>query len=339
MSATPPYLDDIRSQPAALQELLDVGLPADVRRLVSDLGRFDRIVLTGMGASLFANYPAFLQLGGAGLPVWCVETSELLGPAGGLITSRSLLWVVSQSGNSAEVTALLERLRMPRPVVLGVTNDTASGLGLGADVLIELHSGEEHTVGTRSYVNTLAAMALATSVAVGGGRPAELFEFPERLESYLAGWDDHVSVLARAVRRPTIFVVGRGASLAAVETGALIIKEAAKVPVEGMSAPQFRHGPLELVGPDVTVIHLAGHGPDIDFNRQMVADVEQAEGAAVWLGTGPDEGEVTLPSVSTVAALPIAEILPLQLLSVVLAERNGVEPGAFRTIEKVTRTL
>jgi glucosamine 6-phosphate synthetase-like amidotransferase/phosphosugar isomerase protein len=36
---------------------------------------------------------------------------------------------------------------------------------------------------------------------------------------------------------------------------------------------------------------------------------------------------------------PIAEIVPFQLLSVLLAQRRGLEPGAFRQIGKVTTTL
>ena len=339
MPTSPPYLDDIRSQPAALQQLLDAGLSTEVTRLLSKLGSFDRIVMTGMGASLFAHQPAFLQLAGAGFPAWTIETSELLGPARGLITPRSLLWITSQSGNSGEVTALLERLGERRPVVLGVTNDTASDLALGADVVLELYSGDEQTVGTRSYVNTLAAQTLATAVALDHTVDDSLLNLPEQLETYLAGWNQHLTALTNAVRTRTTFIVGRGPSLAAVQTGALIIKEAAKVPVEGMSTPQFRHGPLELVDPDTTVIHLAGYGDDADFNRQMLKDVERTGGHPVWLSPEADHSDITLPAVISPDTLPIAEILPLQLLSVALAERNGIEPGAFRNIEKITRTL
>ena len=339
MQQTPPYINDIRSQPAALRALLDVGLPDEVTQLLTRLEKFDRIVMTGMGASLFAHYPAFLQLVAAGYPVWVVETSELLGPAGALITSKSLLWITSQSGSSAEVHALLERLRRPRPTLLGVTNDTTSDLALGADVVLQLHSGEEHTVGTRSYVNTLAAQALAAASATGTAPKLGLFDLPAQLDDYLDQWDEHIDSLGQAVGSQTIFIVGRGASLAAAQTGALIIKEAAKVAVEGMSAPQFRHGPLELVEPGVTVIHLAGQSTELPSNRQLLLDVEAAGGNTVWLTSNPSAKGPRLPATNAPDALPIAEIVPLQLLSVALAEHTGVEPGAFRNIEKITRTL
>ena len=339
MLSTPPYLDDIRSQPAALQELLGAGLDGDVTALLTGLDRFDRIIMTGMGASLFAHQPAFLQLAAAGFPVWVLETSELLGAAGGLITGTSLLWITSQSGSSGEVGALLERLPRHRPTLLGVTKDTTSDLALGADVVLELHSGEERTVGTRSYVNTLAAQALAAGAATGQRPDPALFDLPTQLVDYLEHWDEQLESLARAVTGATVFIVGRGASMAAVQTGALIIKEASKVPAEGMSAPQFRHGPLELVGPDTTVIHLAGERTEIDLNHQLALDVARAGGNSVWLASDSKGDDPCLPAISGANALPIAEILPLQLLSVLLAERSGVEPGAFRHIEKITRTL
>jgi len=46
-----------------------------------------------------------------------------------------------------------------------------------------------------------------------------------------------------------------------------------------------------------------------------------------------------MPALESVDLRPIAEIVPLQLLSVVMAERAGHEPGAFRKIGKITRTL
>lgn len=339
MASTSPYLDDIRSQPEALERLLTAGLSPDVRALLGDLERFDRIVLTGMGASLFAHYPAFLRLSAAGFPVWTIEASELLGAAGGIITPRSLVWITSQSGRSAEVAALLDALPRGGPVVLGVTNDTESELACRAHVVLTLHSGLEHTVGTRSYVNTLAAQALAVDVSLRQRHDQALDRLPDQLGTYLARWDEHIQALSPISASNTLFVVGRGASLAAVQTGGLIIKEAAKVAVEGMSTPQFRHGPLEIVGPDVTVLHLAGDGPDTASNRQLRHDVERAGGDARWLSRDPHDTAAVLPQIDNAICLPIAEILPLQLLSVALARQTGVEPGAFRHIEKVTRTL
>ena len=64
-----------------------------------------------------------------------------------------------------------------------------------------------------------------------------------------------------------------------------------------------------------------------------------AGGRSVWLAHDVAETDARLPEIASGEALPIAEILPLQFLSVALAGQTGVEPGAFRHIQKVTRTL
>src|ERR1700680_5077125 len=103
-----PFVADIRSQAEGLRR----ALGGDTARSVAALAgaRYDRIVLSGMGASLFALYPAWLACVQAGLPAWWIDTGELLHNAQGLLTGNTLLFLTSQSGSSAEIVALLDAL-------------------------------------------------------------------------------------------------------------------------------------------------------------------------------------------------------------------------------------
>jgi len=86
------YIDNILGQPAALRSLLaglDLKLVGHLAARVR-AGDFDRIILTGMGASLFAAYPAWAILSAAGLPAWWLETSELAESARALVTPKTL---------------------------------------------------------------------------------------------------------------------------------------------------------------------------------------------------------------------------------------------------------
>lgn len=338
-TTTPGYLLDIHAQPEALERLLAAGLAPECRELLQRLHGFDRVVLTGMGSSLHACWPTYLRLAAAGVAVWAVETADLLGPAGGLLTPNTLLWCVSQSGNSAETVALLDALPAHRPVVLGTTDDLSGTLAREADVVLALQSGPEQTVSTKSYLNTLAALALATDAALGESGDRDLAAAPSAVADYLAGWHERMHELDAAIGSGPLFLLGRGASMAAVSTGSLIIKEAAKHPVEGMSVPQFRHGPLDMAGPDVSIVVLAGSGTDRARNRDMLDDLAAAGARTLWLDPEPGTTGVRIPQLPGPHARAVAEILPLQLLSVVLAERGGIEPGAFQRIGKVTQTL
>lgn len=334
------YVTDIRAQPQALQALLDRSPGEAAQQLLGRLSKFDRVIMTGMGASLHAQYPAFLALAAAGLPVWWIETSELLGEARGLLTARSLLWITSQSGRSAEVVALLSERPSGLRAVLGVTNDLTSPLAEAADAVIELCSGEELTVGTRSYVNSLAAHLEAAAIALGRPVPRDLYDMPGHLDAYLGRWDEHMKKWDSAVRQSTIFSLGRGTSLAAAMTGALIVKEAAKVAMEGMSASQFRHGPLEMANDRTCIILLPGTAASAPLIDRLAADLTAVGANAVrLLGWDLPGGRPWLPAAGSAETLPIAEIIPFQLLSVILAERQGLEPGAFRQIAKITTVL
>ncbi|MBP2323462.1 glucosamine--fructose-6-phosphate aminotransferase (isomerizing) [Kibdelosporangium banguiense] len=337
----PRYVQDILGQPQALRGLLTAGLGSAASTFLSHgIAGFDRILITGMGASLYASYPSYLRLAKAGLPVWLVETGELLHDVPELVTGRSLLWVASQSGESAEVQALLERCADPRPTVLGIVNNTDSALARAADVVIELHAGEETAVSTRTYVNTLAASALAVRLALGEPESTDLFDATGAMQHYLAHWRAHADAISDAISTPDALVIlGRGASLAAASTGALIIKEAAKYHAEAMSTSQFRHGPLEMVAEGVTAVLLEGDRRTAPFSQRLADDIRRYGGRVVWLGQRVLDPDAIPLAAYRGAAQHIAEILPLQLLSVVLAERAGIEPGVFRHLEKVTRVL
>ena len=161
-----PYVADIRSQADGLRRILGANIVGSVEAIAAS--SYDQIVLSGMGASLFALYPAWLACVQAGLPAWWIETGELLHDAQGLITDRTLLLLLSQSGTSAEVVTLLDVLAARRPAcVLGVTNEVESPLARGADVVIPIMSGKEYSVSTRSYLNSLVVTRMVVDAITG----------------------------------------------------------------------------------------------------------------------------------------------------------------------------
>ncbi len=342
-----PYISDIRKQPEVIRETVERYAAHGLADVATDVtaGKYDRIILSGMGASHFAAYPAWLELVGQRLPAWSVETAELLHHAESLVTEKSLLWLTSQSGASAEIVAFIERLADRRPkTILATTANADSPLGRAADTTLQLRIGEESTVSTGSYVSTLAVQHLAVTQIAGGDVGAArrvLTDACDVLQRYLADWQRNVQQWEHLVGVPkSLFVIGRGPSLAAVKTGSLIIKESAKFAVEGMSAAQFRHGPLELADEHLTVVVLAGSGESHSLNERLAIELRDYGATVVWLDAAKHD---TLPTILMPAlpsaAMPIAEIIPLQLLSLAIASQTGVEPGIFRRIGKVTRTL
>lgn len=343
-----PYLLDILSQPSALAGMLDTFDPARVAPLSAALqrGDFDRVVLTGMGGSLYACYPLWLGLAEAGVPAIWVDTAELIHHASGLAGPRTLLWLVSQSGRSAEIVSALDFERSGRPGgLLATVNDLESPLARaarsfgGPSACVPIHAEVEQTVSTRTYTNTLAAGQLAALALLGRDvEPARsaLRQTAALMQDYLSSWEERVQALGGQIGSPRrMAVLGRGVSMAAVYTGTLILGEAAKFLAAPYQAGEFRHGPLELAGPDLTVVLFAGPGQTRDLNRRLLHELRGYGVKALWVGDGEQEGQIDLPEAPAIG-LPLMEILPMQLLSIHLARQAGVEPGKFFRSGKVT---
>jgi len=335
-----PYVTDILAQPDGLRALVRSRPGTAAASGLALRQPHERIVLTGMGASLFALCPAWMALVRAGRTAWLVETAQLLHDVPELLSPRTLLIVASQSGLSAEIVSLSER-RTSVGTLLAITNDPSSPLSERSDVVVDIRAGVEHAVSTRTYVNTLAAATLVAEALTGATPTADFEDAADSIERYLESWRERVDRIKDVIALPDrLYILGRGESVAAASCGALILKEAAKWPAEAMSASQFRHGPLELADERLTAVVLAGHeSAERERNLRLVGDIERFGGRAYWADEKPHAGFRHLPLASgDGGGRNIAEIVALQLLSVAIAEQTPDEPGVFRHLGKVTTT-
>jgi glucosamine--fructose-6-phosphate aminotransferase (isomerizing) len=337
------YLQDILEQP---QRLLDTLESLQVSPALQDVAtrlrqrEFHRVVLTGMGSSFHALHPCTMQLVEHGVTALMVESSELVHYKSRLLDKQTLVVAVSQSGQSAEVIRLLE-VNGGRSTLVAVTNTPGSPLAENAEARILTAAGEEFSVSCKTYVTALLALQWFADLLCA----CDWTESRRRLQqaataaaSYLAHWEVHVRSLARKLEGVRhLFLVGRGASLAAAGTGALIIKEADHVPAEGMSSAAFRHGPLEMLGEDIFVLVFAGDARTAQFNHRLLADVREQRGRAELAGEEGGCPAFHLPA-APAGVRPILEILPVQMITLALAAMAGREPGVFELARKITTT-
>jgi glucosamine--fructose-6-phosphate aminotransferase (isomerizing) len=371
------FLKDILAQPGSLRHALGRLNFSLLEPLSWALhkGEIDRVVLTGMGASYYALYTAWLHLAAAGFPAIWVDCAELVHHTPGLIGPKTLLIVASQSGRSAEILALIGLIArravagsLPAGLV-AITNDLQSPLAEAVQlmaesggtqaaepgsVLLPLHTTPEKAVSTRTYVNTLAVAQLAAlsleSYAPGEDKKllahlSDLDSTIDGIEAYLSTWEEKLGRIGEAIGVPgaaPLILVGRGLSFPSACEGALNIEESAKLPAIGLQAAEFRHGPLEIVGPGLTGLVFAG-GPAVrDLNHRLWHELCQKGMNALWVEP-PDDGGPSRVGIPMPAAfgigLPLAEIVPVQLMCIHLCLQLGLIPGQLRFIEKVTTDL
>jgi glucosamine--fructose-6-phosphate aminotransferase (isomerizing) len=329
-----PYLRDLLDQPAALQRAArEFGEDCGLLPLVQ---KAHRIVLTGMGNSLYVLIPLHLALVRHGLPACLVETAELLYYQSELLSGETVVIAVSQSGRSAEIVTLLDRVRGRLPVI-AITNTPASPLAADAAAVILMHAGAEATIACKTYVCSLLALewlgAHLTGADLSGTRQ-RLAEAGTAAGQYLAHWREHVQSLDSALSGVTrVFITGRGPSLAAAQTAGLVLKEAAHFTAEGMSSAAFRHGPFESLRDDALVVVMGGEAPTLAMNRKLVEEVRQVGARAELVHEKDGRGPFRIPATGP---RPIVEALPAQMMTIALSALADREAGKYRLITKVT---
>jgi glucosamine--fructose-6-phosphate aminotransferase (isomerizing) len=335
------YLDDLLDQPRALRATWSRLQEDAIGERISALrgkSRFERIVLTGMGGSFAGLHPLSIELAEHGWTPVMVETSELIHHYPHLLTASTLVVAVSQSGRSAETERLLE-LNRGKATLIGVTNDVGSPLAKEAALAVLIAAGEEFSVSCKTYVSTLLALQVLAAGLCRIDPPARLRDLqpaPILVEEYLQNWQSHVVELFGLLRESRdVFLVGRGSSLSAAQAGALIMKESDHVHAEGMSSAAFRHGPFEMLQPDVFVGVFAGDAKTSALNRRLFEDVRGTKARAVLFAEDADITACRLPN-GHPALSAIVEILPAQMMTLALAAVKGREPGKFERVSKIT---
>jgi glutamine---fructose-6-phosphate transaminase (isomerizing) len=334
------FLREVLDQPKALAlTLKKLEITPSLQRIAAQLsqGQFRRIVLTGMGSSLYALYPLHVELTEKGYTSIVAETSELIHYLSRLLDPATLIVAVSQSGQSAEIVHLIEH-NAGRATIVGITNTPGSVLGSRANSVLLTHAGEESSVSCKTYVTALMALRLLGSVLCDGDGEQERSELTQVIpaaDAYLRLWEEHVAELAGDAEGVRHWIlVGRGPSLAATHTGGLTIKEAVRAYAEGMSSAAFRHGPIEMLGRETFVLVFLGDEKGRELNFSLHEHVRELGHKSALIGED-EEGAFRLPPVPG-RVRPILEIMPIQMLILALASRAGIEPGQFAIASKTT---
>lgn len=342
--ATPRLALDIRGQPASLQRVFTQhtgsGRP-QLQKAAAMLSASQRVVITGIGASLNAALPLDSLLASRGIDSLAVECGELLHYRLAACEGATVV-VVSRSGESIEIARLLAALKGRTPLI-GITSEPGSSLAHEADILLTVGNLPDEMVAIQSYTSTLLTLTLLGRAALG-----ELDAACREAEALLGCFSDWTAAQLTAMHDwdpflandPLIHLLGRGPSYASAREGALLCAEVAKAPAIAMPVASFRHGPIEVVDGRFRALLLTPHGPTRELNVGLARDLLRFGGALRMIGPAASGGD-GLPWIHTPTCTPLwapmLEILPLQVAAMRLAELRGVTVGSFRYISQVTR--
>jgi glucosamine--fructose-6-phosphate aminotransferase (isomerizing) len=240
---------------------------------------------------------------------------------------------ISQSGESPDVKAVVEEARAQGRPTIALTNGASSPLARAAEAVLPLEAGEERAVAaTKTYVNSLAAVALLFATSTGDGDAlAELRAMPERVAEQL---DLSLAEDAALLPQPGT-VVARGINYGTAFEIALKIRELSGLLFEAYSAADLMHGPIAAVAPGWPVLAVAPPGPALASLREALSALE-ARGAQVTEIS--ERGPLRLAPGVPEWLSPLVAVIPGQVAAIRLARRVGADVDAPSGLSKVTLT-
>jgi len=353
-----PLMEEILQQPDALSGVRKFyaspgAIPLNIRKKLG-ISRETIVVFTGMGSSLHAAYPAQAYLTAMGYRALVWEAAELLHHHLKVLTPNTLLVAVSQSGESVEVTRLLEVI--PKKVnVIAVTNVESSQLAKQGNLLLPMMAGVQASVSTKTYTCAVAVlMYLAFAITGERHRPLTqtLMRAVDAQERILERHDDlMLPTLEFFNKPPYVALLSRGADLASAFQGALMLKEVARLAAEPITAAQFRHGPIEIVNPTHCYIIFARHTQSAvatprarrpaTLLLKLADDIRSHKGRVLIISDRPAEDITNMRLIQVdpirLGLGTLVDIVIIQLLAHDYALQAGLEPGKFRIAQGVTR--
>jgi glucosamine--fructose-6-phosphate aminotransferase (isomerizing) len=252
---------------------------------------------------------------------------------------------ISQSGKSPDVVEVVEEARRQGRPTIALTNAPSSPLGRAADGVLKLEAGKEQAVAaTKTYVNSLGAVALLFATTTGDSQALdELERIPERLARQLdRSWIDATEIdRLGAVDGGT--VVARGINYCTSFEIALKIRELSGLLFESYSAADLMHGPVAAIGAGWPVLAVAPSGPTLGAMAEAV-DKVAARGARTVVISDDEavraKGEIGLALLPGVPEWlsPLVAVLPGQLAAMRLAQLRGIDLDEPLGLSKVTLT-
>ena len=334
--------DEISEISAAVQRLIDRSSP-DIRKAAEALRRREPHVLCTIARGSSDHAAAYLKYAvelTAGIPVASIGPSVSSIYASDLKLERAASISVSQSGGSPDIVNATRSASRGGGLTIALTNNTGSDLAGICDFTIGIEAGPEMSVAaTKTFVTSIVAGLL---VLAHWRHDNKLLDAIERLpgqcrQAAACDW----SPLAEQIGGlNSIYVLGRGPSMAIANEAALKFKETCQIQAESYSSAEVMHGPVSIVSGDFPVLALAARDPS---EKAVVEIAEKLEdkGAMVFLTSQRSKSCRRLPFVASGHPLtdPLLLVVSFYVFVERLARQRGLDPDAPPNLRKVTETV
>ncbi len=268
-----------------------------------------------------------------------------------LLDSKTLVVVISQSGETADSLAALRAIKRAGRPTLAISNVMNSSIPREAGSALYTHAGPEIGVAaTKTFTAQLAALALlALDLAQAKGRSDEskafpliqdLLRLPHKLEVILAEGKRLENLAHRFLTFSHFLFLGRWVSFPVALEGALKLKEISYLHAEGYAGGEMKHGPIALIDENMPTLAIAPKDRAYEKMLGNISEVKARLGYVLALAFENDReimnhaDEVIQIPVCSPLWSPFLTVLPLQLFAYHIAAMRGADVDQPRNLAK-----
>ena len=353
-------LKEIMEQPEALRRAISPRIKDgrvifdDLKLPVEKMREFTRIFIVACGSSYHVgmigkyNLEHLLRRN-----VEVVLASEFR-YSDPIVDDKSLVIVISQSGETLDTMAALREAKKRGGYILSIVNVVGSSFARESDDVLYTWAGPEIAVATtKAYSTQLAVLdmiGLAFGEVLGTVKKeeydeavAELQKLPEKMEQFLASESCEAipKYASQYFNHNSVFFIGRNLDYALGLEGSLKLKEISYIHSEAYASGELKHGTISLIEDGTLVIALGTYAPLFDKAMSNVVEVKARGADVLALATESHHGEmaktvenvITIPDTAQML-LPSLGVVPLQLLAYYIALQRGCDIDKPRNLAK-----
>jgi len=315
-----------------------------------DINKFNKIVITACGSAYNAGVVAkyvFEKL--CRIPIETELASEFR-YKDPIVDEKTLVVLVSQSGETADTIAAMREAKKRGATTLGVVNVIGSAIATECDVCLYTAAGPEIAVATTKAFSAqlivlyMLAVHFAKKLSKIDDKKAkahfkEIEKLPASVETVLANSDDIKKYAASVFNSKSIFFIGRNIDYAIALEGSLKLKEISYIHSEAYAGGELKHGTISLITDDVLVVAIATCKNLVGKTASNVEQVMSRGAKVLWIGqdfvgTKPENlYSIKLPEVDELFS-PSVSVIALQLLSYYVAANKGLDIDKPRNLAK-----
>ena len=253
---------------------------------------------------------------------------------------ESLLIVVSQSGETADVLEAMQIAKSKGSKVLAIVNVEGSTIDREADYSLLINAGPERAVASTKALTGQMAVLMLIAYALDGklkeGKKVLLETASEINDMLNPRYVEFVEGVAERIsEQKDLFIIGKGWNYPMALESAIKIQEVSYVHAEGFAGGELKHGPIALIEEGTPCIALVG---DDEVKNDIISNaIELKARGGFIIGIAPENNEsfdvwIKVPEAGTAQAL--VNIIPVQALAYFLAVIRGKDPDMPRNLAK-----